>query len=184
MVASNKDIILWSAGVFVVYCVWSTANIVAAAAAEGIKKRAIIPRQEQIAALFQRPPDIAVMMLNLIKFKPRAEYEDGRNADGVTGAEAYAIYDAKHRELMAKHGGKVLACGDAKTLVIGYGTDCDFDRFICFVFPSMEAYTNCGADIVELNKTTNIQQHQFAGVAYQQLIACDSEIGQPMEEAD
>ena len=184
MPASTSTIILWSAGVFVVYCVWSTANIVAAAAEEGIKKRAIIPRQEQIAALFQRPPDIAVMMLNLIKFKPRAEYEDGRNADGVTGAEAYAIYDAKHRELMAKHGGKVLACGDAKTLVIGYGTDCDFDRFICFVFPSMEAYTNCGADIVELNKTTNIQQHQFAGVAYQQLIACDSEIGQPMEEAD
>jgi hypothetical protein len=35
--------------------------------------------------------DTPIAMVNLLKFKEKAEYEDGRDSD-LTGEEAYAIY--------------------------------------------------------------------------------------------
>ena len=43
-------------------------------------------------------------MVNLLKFKEKAEYEDGRESD-LTGAEAYAIYGKEVVKHLKKVGG-------------------------------------------------------------------------------
>ena len=49
---------------------------------------AIYPTSEQIQALLAGPADRPVVMLNLLRFKPRADAPDG----GLTGEEAYRRY--------------------------------------------------------------------------------------------
>ena len=49
----------------------------------------IDPERDQFDAFKALPRDQPVMMLNLLRFRERAAYPDGREA---TGAEAYAAY--------------------------------------------------------------------------------------------
>ena len=46
---------------------------------------------EQWRALANEPDDGPVFMINLFKFRDRAEYADGRDTD-LSGIEAYQIY--------------------------------------------------------------------------------------------
>ena len=54
-------------------------------------KNAIYPGAAQVAGFFGAPEDGPFVMVNLLKFKPKAEYPDGTDAH-LTGAEAYARY--------------------------------------------------------------------------------------------
>ena len=156
--------LLWAAGVGVVWTIWRAANR---------KNRALRPRPDQIMALFERAPASGeVHMLNLIKFRDRAVYDDGRSTD-LSGAAAYQLYDDANRELIAKSGGRVLFSGDANTLVIGPGASVEFDRVVLFVFPSMEAYNDVASASVELQQTSGFMDHQWAAIAHQQLIHCN-----------
>ena len=47
------------------------------------------PERVQFEAFKALPRDVPIMMLNVLKFRDKADYDDGRN---VTGAEAYAAY--------------------------------------------------------------------------------------------
>ena len=53
-------------------------------------KNAINPSRVQVAG-FSLGEDVPFLAVNLIKFKEKAEYADGRETD-LTGREAYAIY--------------------------------------------------------------------------------------------
>ena len=52
-----------------------------------------VSRPEQIAAMLEPGPDGPIYMVNLLKFKDHAEYEDGRETD-LTGRAAYNLYGA------------------------------------------------------------------------------------------
>lgn len=51
------------------------------------------PSEEQIMGFFEPGVEGPIFMVNLLKFKEKAEYADGRKTD-LTGAEAYRIYGA------------------------------------------------------------------------------------------
>ena len=51
----------------------------------------ITPFDEQIKGFFEPGADGPIYMLNLLKFKDKAEYADGRETD-LTGAQAFALY--------------------------------------------------------------------------------------------
>ena len=57
-------------------------------------------------------------MLNLLKFKDKAEYEDGRTTD-LTGREAYQIYALAVAKLVENTGGKVLFGAEVSRLMLG-----------------------------------------------------------------
>ena len=40
-------------------------------------KNNVVPNEQQIAGFFEPGPDGSIYMVNLLKFKDRAEYEDG-----------------------------------------------------------------------------------------------------------
>lgn len=72
----------------------------------------------QLNALREKGPDGPIYMVNLLKFKARAEYRDGR-ATTLTGREAYALYGEAVSELLPKFGGRALFAADVTFLSLG-----------------------------------------------------------------
>lgn len=72
----------------------------------------------QIEALLEKGPDGPIFMVNLLKFKDKAEYEDGR-ATTLTGREAYQIYGRAVVDILPKFGGQAIFAGDVTFLTLG-----------------------------------------------------------------
>ena len=51
----------------------------------------VSPNKEQIEGFFEGEDNSVIHMINLLKFKDKAVYEDGRETS-LTGKEAYMIY--------------------------------------------------------------------------------------------
>ena len=73
---------------------------------------------EHITALMEPGPKGPIFMVNMLKFKDKAEYADGRETD-LTGREAYAIYGRAVAKLLPKFGGKPVFMGDVTFLSLG-----------------------------------------------------------------
>jgi uncharacterized protein (DUF1330 family) len=72
----------------------------------------------QVQQLMQPGPKGPIFMVNLLKFKDRAEYEDGR-ACNLSGREAYMIYGRAVAELLPKFGGRAIFAADVSFLSLG-----------------------------------------------------------------
>jgi len=57
---------------------------------------AVTPTPDQIKEMSEPGHDRPIYMVNLLKFKEKAEYEDGRETE-MTGQEAYSLYGARAR---------------------------------------------------------------------------------------
>ncbi|MCP3992551.1 MAG: DUF1330 domain-containing protein [Actinomycetia bacterium] len=68
--------------------------------------------------MMQPGPEGPIYMVNLLKFKDTAEYEDGRQTD-LTGYEAYQIYGQGVSELLATFGGELTFAADVTFLALG-----------------------------------------------------------------
>jgi uncharacterized protein (DUF1330 family) len=73
---------------------------------------------EQMQAMMQEGPEGPIFMVNLLKFKDRAEYEDGR-ATTLTGREAYMIYGRAVTEMLPTFGGRAIFAADVTHLSLG-----------------------------------------------------------------
>ena len=78
----------------------------------------VYPTFEQLTPLVQDPTPGPIVMLNLLKFREKALYSDGR-PDDISGREAYMRYVAEMRPIVEGAGGHILFAGSAKGLVIG-----------------------------------------------------------------
>ena len=81
-------------------------------------ENAVYPNEEQIKGFLEPGADGPIGMVNLLKFKPKAEYEDGRATD-LTGRQAYEIYEEGVRKLLEEVGGSLGFWGDTSRLAIG-----------------------------------------------------------------
>lgn len=77
-----------------------------------------------------------IHMLNLVRLRDQAEYEDGRSA---TGAEAYANYGRLSAPVLARVGGRIVWRGAMEQMLIG-PSDEVWD--LCFIaeYPGPEAF--------------------------------------------
>jgi uncharacterized protein (DUF1330 family) len=103
-----------------------------------------------------------VHMLNLVRFRPVADYPDGRQ---VSGAEAYAAYGRGSGPIFARVGGRIVWRGALEQVVIG-PRDEAWD--LCFIaeYPSPGAF-------IEMLKDPDYRQamaHRQAAVADSRLI--------------
>ena len=78
----------------------------------------VIPSEEQMKGFVEGDIDSPISNLNLLKFKDKAEYEDGRTTD-LTGREAYQIYALAVAKLVENTGGKVLFGAEVSRLMLG-----------------------------------------------------------------
>lgn len=126
----------------------------------------IYPRPEQIESLLKSDTDGPICMLNLLKFKDRAEYEDGRETE-LSGREAYGRYAEQMVPYVLSQGGRMLHSSTPKALVIGDG-DLEWDAVGVMEYPSKEAFVK----ITSAPEVAEFAVHRTAGLAHQLLVAC------------
>ena len=78
----------------------------------------VIPSEEQMKGFVEGDIDSPISMVNLLKYKEKAKYEDGRVTE-LTGEEAYQIYALEVAKLVEKTGGKILFGGEVSRLMLG-----------------------------------------------------------------
>lgn len=79
-----------------------------------------------------------IVMVNLLKFRERALYPDGRDAH-LSGREAYQRYAVEVGKLVRACGGRVLYVGDVTFLQIGPVEEL-WDEVALAEYPSREAF--------------------------------------------
>ena len=124
------------------------------------------PRPEQLQALLERKPEGALYMLNLLKFKEKADYTDGRETD-LSGAEAYGLYGAGVAKLIHELGGRFVWGGQANVLLIGDG-ELEWDAVAVVEYPSFEHFSG----MTQSEAYQEVHVHRDAGLAHQVLINC------------
>jgi len=126
----------------------------------------IFPQPAQVEALLTSDLGGPIAMLNLLKFKKWAEYEDGRETT-LSGAEAYGRYGEKMVPFVEANGGRLLHSSAAHLLVIGDG-ELEWDAVAIMEYPSKEAFVK----IATAPEVAEFAVHRTAGLAHQLLVAC------------
>jgi uncharacterized protein (DUF1330 family) len=127
-------------------------------------ENALYPTSERITDLMANDSGAPVVMLNLLKFRDKAVYADGRASD-LSGREAYMLYGAPMQKHVESHGGKMIFMGEISSLVIGDVEDM-WDVAALMEYPSAAAF----AKIVTSPEVAKIGVHRAAGLAGQLLI--------------
>jgi uncharacterized protein (DUF1330 family) len=121
----------------------------------------VYPNEEQIRGFSEPGPEGPIYMVNLLKFKDRAEYTDGRE-NGLTGEQAYAIYAEGVAGLLAEHGGALIFSADVERLMLGEAEEL-WDKVAIAMYPSRAA-------MLEMMSSPRMQEigvHRAAGLAGQ-----------------
>lgn len=81
----------------------------------------IDPTREQFEAFKDLDRDHPIEMLNLVRFKDKAEYPEDHPLAGqdLTGAQAYGNYGKETASILAGVGGEILWSGQFQTMLIG-----------------------------------------------------------------
>jgi uncharacterized protein (DUF1330 family) len=122
---------------------------------------ALYPEPKQGMEFFGGVEDGPFVMVNLLKFKPMAEYEDGSDAH-LTGAEAYLRYGEEVRKLVEGLGGRVRYSGQVSGLMIGE-VDELWDMVALAEYPSLAAFRQMALS----PQMGAIEHHRKAGLAGQ-----------------
>jgi len=121
----------------------------------------VLPDAEQIQGFLEPGPEGPIYMVNLLRFKPRAQYEDGRETD-LTGEQAYAIYAEGVTPLLAKVGGGGMFHAEVTRLMLGEVEDL-WDTVAIAMYPSRSAMF----EMMRLPEMNEIGAHRAAGLAGQ-----------------
>ena len=78
----------------------------------------VTPNEEQINGFLENPEIGPISMVNLLKYKEKAIYDDGRDTN-LSGEEAYGLYAAEVINLVEKYGGEFLFAGKVNRLMLG-----------------------------------------------------------------
>ena len=124
---------------------------------------AIYPNKEQIEELLNGPADQPVVMVNLLKFKERADESEGDSS----GQQAYGRYAEQMRKVVESQGGRFIWAGRVDSKVIGEDGDPEFDVVALVEYPSRQKFL----EIVGSQKVREIGEHRSAGLEMQWLIA-------------
>lgn len=122
------------------------------------------PDDGQMEEFFARAgtaKDGPVVMVNLLKFRERAAYPDGRDAN-ISGFEAYTRYGIAVKGIIERLGGRMLYVGAVDGLMIG---ECEelWDQVALVEYPSRAALL----DMVNSAEYHAIEVHRDAGLAGQ-----------------
>ena len=107
-------------------------------------KNKILPNDEQISGFLENPDLGPISMVNLLKFKKKAKYEDGRDTN-LTGKEAYQLYSSEVINFVKKYGGEFLFAGSVSRLMLGEVEDM-WDAVAIAKYPNRKAMMDMTMD--------------------------------------
>ena len=116
---------------------------------------------KQIEEMMAEGPSGPIFMVNLLKFKDKAAYADGRETD-LSGRDAYMIYGAAVAELLPKFGGRAIFAADVTFLALGQVEEL-WDEVAIASYP-------CRGDLLRMSMSPEWQEiavHRAAGLAGQ-----------------
>ena len=114
-----------------------------------------------IRKMMEKGPDGPIFMVNLLKFKDKAEYQDGRETDR-SGREAYALYSELVADILPKFGGRFFFAADATFLALGQVEEL-WDEVAIAVYPERVAMMKMSGS----EEWQAAAQHRAAGLAGQ-----------------
>ncbi len=122
---------------------------------------AVYPPKQQFDEFFATGDDGPYVMVNLLKFKDRAVYEDDPSID-ISGQEAYEIYGAEVTKLVEAGGGRIIFDGDVTGIIVGE-VDELWDVVALAEYPSKAAFM----EMMLSPEWASIERHRTAGLAGQ-----------------
>jgi hypothetical protein len=129
---------------------------------------AIRPNAAQFQQLAASKDEGPVTMLNLLKFKPRADDGNG------SGAEAYARYGEAAVRMVEERASRIVWQGRAEQTLIGDETE-DWDIVALVEYPSRKTFI----EMVSAPGYMKSHEHREAGLKRTVLIACKQIAGRP-----
>lgn len=124
-------------------------------------ENAVMPSPEQAMSFFGMEEDGPFVMVNLLRFKEKAEYADGSDSH-LSGAEAYARYGEEVRKLVEGLGGRIRYQGRVAGLLLGEVEDM-WDVVALAEYPSLAAFR----EMAMSPAMHAIEHHRVAGLAGQ-----------------
>ncbi len=121
----------------------------------------VLPDMARAMEFFGGAEDGPFVMVNLLKFKPRAEYADGTDSH-LTGEQAYMRYGDEVRKLVESLGGCVRYSGAVTGLMIGEVEEL-WDAVALAEYPTLAAFRNMAMSPA----MHAIEHHRKAGLAGQ-----------------
>lgn len=135
-------------------------------------KNRVMPNEEQIQGFLDPEATGPIWMVNLLKFKDKAEYADGRETN-LTGKEAYHVYGDRVSKLLEKFGGGATFFAPVKRLMLGEVEEL-WDEVAIAMYPSRSAMM----DMMRCEEMQEIGVHRAAGLAGQLNIETVDAVGQ------
>lgn len=120
------------------------------------------PEREIFAQFKDLPRDQPIHMLNLVRLKPFADYEDGRS---VTGADAYRAYGRESGPIFDRVGGKQIWIAEPQLMLTGPQSEAWDIAFIA-EYPSGQAFI----DMLRDPDYREAVKHRTAAVADSRLL--------------
>lgn len=120
------------------------------------------PEKEAFRQFRELDVDGPVHMLNLVKLKDSAVYEDGTM---VSGKEAYAAYGRESSPVLKKVGGRIFWSGAFELMLIG-PQDQTWDIAFIAEYPNPQAFV----DMVKDPEYQKAVKHRTAAVATSRLV--------------
>ena len=121
----------------------------------------VMPNEKQMEEFLEEGHDEPIFMVNLLKFKDRAEYPDKRESN-LSGKEAFAIYSKEVVGHLEKVGGKPIFGSEVTRLMLGEVEDL-WDQGAIAMYPNRKAMLKMISDPDYIKSA----QHRVAGLAGQ-----------------
>ena len=121
----------------------------------------VYPNEAQIKGFLEPGAEGPICMVNLLKFKKNAEYEDGRETS-LTGLEAYQLYEGAIKEILQRVGGCIGFEGGVERLALGEVEEL-WDVVALAVWPSRRVML----EVMQSQEMQDISVHRTAGLAGQ-----------------
>lgn len=118
----------------------------------------VYPDREQTDELRRHGERGPIVMVNLLKFRARAQYPDGRDAH-LSGREAYLRYGAAFVPLLRAIGGRIVFAGDVTFLTLGR-VESMWDQVALAEYPSRDVFLR----LTESPEYRAIAVHRAAGL--------------------
>ena len=121
----------------------------------------VMPNEKQMEGFLEEGHDEPIFIVNLLKFKDRAEYPDKRESN-LSGKEAFAIYSKEVVGHLEKVGGKPIFGSEVTRLMLGEVEDL-WDQVAIAMYPNRKAMLKMISDPGYIKSA----QHRVAGLAGQ-----------------
>lgn len=124
-------------------------------------ENAVTPNEKQLAGFLEGDIETPIKMVNLLTFKDKAEYADGRETN-LSGKEAYEIYTTEVQGHLEKVGGKTIFFGEVQRLMLGEVEEL-WDWVAIAEYPSRKAML----EMIMNSEYQKSEEHRSAGLAGQ-----------------